>query len=218
MDTLTFETRAKKIANLLLEIEAIKLRPDQPFQWASGWLSPIYCDNRLTLSYPNIRNQIKEELVSLIKTEFPQVEAIAGVATAGIPQGALVADTMELPFLYVRTAAKSHGMKNLIEGKVIPGKKVVVIEDLISTGSSSLVAVDSLRDAGMEVLGMAAIFSYGFALSIERFKDANVKVAYLSNYDALLKEAEIRNYINNRDIQSLKLWKSDPENWGKNKS
>jgi orotate phosphoribosyltransferase len=153
---------ASEVASKLLQIQAIRLQPEKPFTWASGWKSPIYCDNRLSLSYPEIRTYIKKNLVKAIQVHFQEVEAIAGVATAGIPQGALIADQMDLPFIYVRSKAKGHGMENMIEGKVIPGQKVVVIEDLVSTGGSSLKAVQDLKNAGFEVLGMVAIFTYGF--------------------------------------------------------
>jgi orotate phosphoribosyltransferase len=167
---------AAEVADKLLEIEAIRLQPDQPFTWASGWKSPIYCDNRLSLSYPKVRNLIKEQLIRGIKNYFPGVETIAGVATAGIPQGALLANDLNLPFIYVRSKAKGHGMENMIEGKVVPGQKVVVVEDLISTGGSSLKAVQDLRNSGFEVLGMVAIFSYGFDIATQNFADANVKL------------------------------------------
>lgn len=205
----------EKIALSLLEIEAIKLRPEEPFKWASGWNSPIYCDNRLSLSFPSVRNLVKEGLISLIRSNFPQAEAVAGVATAGIPQGALIADAMNLPFIYVRPKPKDHGMTNLIEGKVTPGQKVVVVEDLISTGGSSLKAVEALKNSGFDVLGMAAIFTYGFSLAEDNFKNAAVKLVTLSNYDTLVAEAVKKDIIKAKDLESLKDWRKDPANWGR---
>lgn len=206
---------SKLIAQSLLDVKAIKLQPSNPFTWASGWKSPIYCDNRITLSYPNIRTLIRDEFVKVVKKEFPDVEIIAGVATGAIAQGALVADIMERPFIYVRSAAKGHGMENLIEGEVKSGQKVVVIEDLISTGGSSLKAVDALRNAGCEVLGMVAIFTYGFQTAIENFEKANVKLFTLSDYNALTELALETKYINNIQFEALKQWRVDPSNWGK---
>lgn len=204
---------AESIAFSLLDIGAIKLRPEQPFKWASGWNSPIYCDNRLSLSYAGIRSQIKEELVKRIKEEFPQTQAVAGVATAGVPQGALVADSLNLPFLYVRPKPKDHGMENLIEGKIVPGQKVVVIEDLISTGGSSIKAVEELRKGGIDVVGMIAIFSYGFKLAEENFKKANVKLVTLSDYETLITIAIRENYVKEKDLLSLQNWRKDPSVW-----
>jgi orotate phosphoribosyltransferase len=207
---------SEKIALSLLEIEAIKLRPEEPFKWASGWNSPIYCDNRLSLSFPIVRNLIKEGLISLIKTNFPEVESIAGVATAGVPQGALLADALNLPFIYVRPKPKDHGMENLIEGKVSPGQKVVVVEDLISTGGSSLKAVEALKAANFEVLGMVAIFTYGFTTAEENFKKAGVSLYSLSNYDSLVSEAGKKGIINGTNLESLKNWRKDPASWKAN--
>lgn len=204
---------AAEVADQLLEIQAIRLQPDKPFTWASGWKSPIYCDNRLSLSFPPVRNLIKKQLVRSVIHYFPQAEAIAGVATAGIPQGALIANDLELPFIYVRSKAKGHGMENMIEGKVIPGQKVVVVEDLISTGGSSLKAVQDLRDAGFEVLGMVAIFSYGFDIAAKNFSEANVKLACLSTYEALLPRAVHQNYIDDKSLNSLSEWRKDPGSW-----
>ncbi|UII32633.1 orotate phosphoribosyltransferase [Fulvivirga ulvae] len=201
------------IAGKLLDIEAIKLNLDNPFTWSSGWRSPIYCDNRLSLSYPDIRTFIKSALVEAIKADFSGVEAIAGVATAGIPQGALVAEAMGLPFLYVRSKPKGHGMENLIEGKATPGQKVVVIEDLVSTGGSSLKAAEALRANGIKVLGMAAIFTYGFDLADKNFKDAGIPLVCLSNYNLLLEEALKRDYIKKDQVASLEAWRQDPANW-----
>lgn len=205
----------EKIALSLLEIEAIKLRPEDPFKWASGWNSPIYCDNRLSLSFPSSRNLIKEGLISLIQSNFPEAGAIAGVATAGIPQGALLADALNLPFIYVRPKPKDHGMANLIEGKIVPGQKVVVVEDLISTGGSSLKAVEALKDARFEVMGMVAIFTYGFNVADQNFKNAGVKLFTLSNYDALVSEAVKKGIIKGSSLESLNEWRKDPANWKK---
>ncbi len=206
---------AKKIAAGLLDIEAIKLSPENPFQWASGWNSPIYCDNRLSLSFPNFRNDITNELCQLIQDHFPGAEAIAGVATAGIPQASLIAQKLNLPLLYVRSKAKSHGMTNTIEGKTTPGQKVVVIEDLVSTGGSSLKAVEDLRAAGVEVLGMCAIFTYGFQIAEDNFKAANVELLCLSNYEVMIEEALHRGYIQAGDLENLKSWRVSPDTWNK---
>ncbi len=204
---------SEKIAHHLLDIKAIKLNHERPFQWASGWNSPIYCDNRLTLSYPVIRSLVKKYLVDEIRRCYPGCEAIAGVATAGIPQGALVADEMELPFLYVRSKPKGHGMENLIEGKVDAGTKVVVIEDLVSTGGSSLKAVEALRAVEASVLGMAAIFTYGFAQAERNFEAANVDLICISHYDALLRQAVKSGYVAESDLPMLETWKANPAQW-----
>ncbi|MBE9583543.1 orotate phosphoribosyltransferase [Mucilaginibacter sp. JRF] len=204
----------QQVAEFLLQIKAIKLQPNNPFTWASGWKSPIYCDNRITLSHPSIRTYIRQRLSALIQEEFGAVGCIAGVATAGIPQGALVAQELGLPFVYVRAKAKEHGRGNLIEGDVLTGKRVVVIEDLISTGKSSLQAVEALRDAEYDVAGLAAIFSYGFDVATENFKEARCPFFTLSNYGALLKYAEEHQYILPADVELLKQWRSNPENWG----
>ncbi len=206
-------TVAAEVADRLLEIEAIRLQPEKPFIWASGWKSPIYCDNRLSLSFPKVRALIKENLVRSIQHFFPDVEAIAGVATAGIPQGALLANDLDLPFIYVRSKPKGHGMENMIEGKVVPGQKVVVVEDLVSTGGSSLKAVQDLRNAGFEVLGMVAIFSYGFGVADENFKKSDVRLIVLSHYEALLPRAVHRNYVTDETLKSLSSWRQDPANW-----
>jgi orotate phosphoribosyltransferase len=176
----------QQVAEFLLQIKAIKLQPDNPFTWASGWKSPIYCDNRVTLSYPSIRTYIRQKLSLVIQEEFGSVGCIAGVATAGIPQGALVAQELGLPFIYVRAKPKEHGTGNMIEGEIMPGQRIVVIEDLISTGKSSLQAVEALREAGYEVAGLAAIFSYGFDVAEENFKKAKCRYITLSNYSAML--------------------------------
>ncbi|KOY87653.1 orotate phosphoribosyltransferase [bacterium 336/3] len=207
------ENVAHKIASLLLEIQAVKLSPNAPFKWSSGWLSPIYCDNRLTLSYPETRTYIKNAFVDLIKAKFADVEAIAGVATAGIPQGALIADAMGLPFVYVRSEAKKHGMTNLIEGKVEPNQKIVVIEDLISTGGSSLKVVDALREANCDVLGLVAIMTYGFEVAIQAFEEKNVPFYTLSNYNFVLDEALKQNIIDTNIQKSLEEWRKEPSNW-----
>lgn len=204
---------ANQVAAYLLEIEAIKLSTKKPFTWASGWKSPIYCDNRLSLSYPSIRTYIKDELAKSIKNRFKDVEAIAGVATAGIPQGALVAEVLDLPFIYIRSKPKGHGMTNMIEGKVVKGQKTVLVEDLISTGGSSLKAADALKEAKVKVLGMAAIFTYGFDISKTNFIEAKVDVITLSNYAAMLEEAVALNYISEKELVSLKAWRVDPANW-----
>lgn len=207
------KTPDKLLAEKLLQISAIKLQPENPFVWASGWNSPIYTDNRKTLSYPDIRNFIKVELSSIILNNFGDVEAIAGVATGAIAMGALVADTLDLPYVYVRSTPKDHGLENLIEGNLKPGTKVVVIEDLVSTGGSSLKAVDAIRNAGCEVVGMTAIFSYEFPISVKRFREANVQLITLSNYSAMLEAALQTNYIRNEDVETLKEWRKDPASW-----
>src|SRR5690554_3340545 len=208
-------TTAGIVARKLLEIKAIKLQPHQPFTWASGWKSPIYCDNRVSLSFPEVRSLIKNKLVETVRQKFDTVEAIAGVATAGIPQGALLADALELPFLYVRSKAKGHGMENMIEGKVTPGQRVLVVEDLVSTGGSSLKAVQDLRDAGFEVLGMVAIFTYGSELAKENFEKAGVKLVCLSDYESMLPQAIEEQYVSDADLASLITWRKDPASWGK---
>lgn len=201
------------LAEKLLQISAIKLQPNNPFTWASGWNSPIYTDNRKTLSYPEIRSLIKVEMCRMILENFPEVDVIAGVATGAIAMGALVADTLGLPYIYVRSAPKDHGLENLIEGNLKPGQKVVVIEDLISTGGSSLKAVEAIRKAGGEVAGMAAIFTYQFPLAIESFEKANVELLTISNYSAMLEAALETKYIQEEDLEALKEWRKDPANW-----
>lgn len=207
------EKMEQLLAEKLLKISAIKLQPDNPFIWASGWNSPIYTDNRKTLSYPDIRSFIKVELCRLIMEEFGEVDAVAGVATGAIAQGALVADTLGLPYVYVRATPKNHGLENLIEGNLKPGQKVVVIEDLISTGGSSLKAVEAIRTAGCEVVGMAAIFTYEFPLAVENFRKAGVTLRTLSNYSSMLEAALATNYIKAEDVETLKEWRKDPANW-----
>lgn len=211
----TQEQSAGKVAQMLLQIEAIKLRAENPFTWSSGWKSPIYCDNRLSLSYPDIRASIKEGLVYAIRENFAAAEAVAGVATAGIPQGALVAEALTLPFVYVRPKPKDHGMENLIEGRVSKGQKVVVVEDLVSTGGSSLKAVEALRKEGAHVLGMVSIFNYGFDIATRNFHDADVSLVSLSDFSHLLTIAVENNYISEKDLVSLKSWRVDPSNWKK---
>lgn len=205
----------KILAEKLLKISAIKLQPEHPFTWASGWNSPIYTDNRKTLSYPEVRTFIKVELCRMIMENFDCPDAIAGVATGAIAQGALVADELGLPYVYVRSAPKDHGLENLIEGSLKPGQKVVVIEDLVSTGMSSLKAVDAIRAAGCEVVGMCAIFSYNFPVAIQAFEKAGVKLYTLSNYNAMLDAALSIDYIRKEDIDTLRVWREDPANWCK---
>jgi orotate phosphoribosyltransferase len=203
----------KSIANLLLECNAIKLSPDKPFQWASGWKSPIYCDNRKALAFPKIRKAIKYSFAELIKEKFLSTEAIAGVATGAIAQGALVADLLDLPFMYVRSEAKGHGLDNLIEGDPHKGQRVVVVEDLISTGGSSLKAVHALRQYGCEVLGMVAIFTYGFPKAEMAFKEAGCSLFTLSNYEVLVDLALETGYIPAGYLETLRKWRQSPETW-----
>ena len=204
----------QKVAEFLLQIKAIKLQPSKPFTWASGWKSPIYCDNRITLSHPSIRTYIRQQLSTLIQEEFGSVAVIAGVATAGIPQGALVAQELGLPFIYVRAKAKEHGRGNLIEGEYTPGQRVVVVEDLISTGKSSLQAVHALREAGCEVAGLVAIFNYGFDAADENFKNAKCRFLTLSNYTALIEYAAEHHFVSAEDLNILRKWRENPEVWG----
>ncbi len=203
----------QKVAEFLLQIKAIKLQPNNPFTWASGWKSPIYCDNRITLSHPSIRTYIRQKLTSLVQEEFGSVSIVAGVATAGIPQGVLVAQELGLPFIYVRSKAKEHGTGSLIEGEFSPGQRVVVVEDLISTGKSSLQAVNALREAGCEVAGLVAIFNYGFDAAEENFKQAKCRFVTLSNYNALIEYAAKHNYVSAADLKLLVKWREDPEGW-----
>ncbi len=205
------------VAEKLLKIKAVKLQPSNPFTWASGWKSPIYCDNRKTLSYPTLRNLIKIEISRIVLENFENVDAIAGVATGAIAQGALVADLLGLPFVYIRSAPKDHGLENLIEGDLKPGQKVVVIEDLISTGGSSLKAVEAVRKDGCEVVGMVAIFSYGFKVAEDKFKEAGVELITLTNYNAVLEEAVRTKYILEEEVDTLKKWKKDPAKWNPTK-
>lgn len=197
----------------LLNVKAIKLQPTNPFTWASGWKSPFYCDNRKTLSFPDLRTFVKVELTRTILENFPEAEAVAGVATGAIAQGALVADALGLPFAYVRSKAKDHGMANLIEGELQPGTKVVVVEDLISTGGSSLKAVEALRAAGYEVVGMVASYTYGFPIAEQAFADADVKLITLTNYEAVVAEALRTGYIADDQVPMLHEWRKDPAHW-----
>ncbi|MFW6042983.1 MAG: orotate phosphoribosyltransferase [Marinilabiliaceae bacterium] len=201
------------IATQLLQIKAIKLQPANPFTWASGWLSPIYCDNRKTLSCPDVRTFIKIQFARRVMERWPQADVIAGVATGAIAQGAMVADELGKPFVYVRSSPKSHGLENLVEGELAPGSKVVVIEDLISTGGSSLKAVEALRKQGAEVLGMLAIFSYGFQVAEDNFASVGVEYETLSNYQALLKVASEGGYVSSDEMDTLARWREDPSNW-----
>ncbi len=207
------DTIKKAFAAKLLEINAIKLQPEAPFTWASGWKSPFYCDNRKTLSYPGLRNFVKLEICHTIAEHFPEVESIAGVATGAIAQGALVAEELSLPFAYVRSKPKDHGMENLIEGELKPGAKVVVIEDLISTGGSSLKAVEALRKYGCEVIGMVASYTYGFPVAEKAFADAKVKLVTLTDYEHVVVQAVATGYIRQEHVEMLHEWRKDPANW-----
>ncbi|MFK5983272.1 MAG: orotate phosphoribosyltransferase [Flavobacteriaceae bacterium] len=206
---------AQKTAELLLQINAIKLQPQNPFTWASGWKSPIYCDNRITLSFPMIRNYIRENLANQIEELYGKPDVIVGVATGAIGIGALVADVLNLPFCYVRPEAKKHGRQNKIEGHIEKGQTAIIVEDLISTGKSSLLAVDALREANVQVKGMVAIFTYGFDVAEENFKNTNVTLNTLSNYENLLQLAEKSNYITSSEATVLSKWREDPGNWSK---
>lgn len=206
---------ASKVAEFLLQIKAIKLQPDEPFVWASGWNSPIYCDNRIALSYPRVRTFIRQELVKLIEDKFGRPDIIAGVATAAIAQGALVSEALGLPFVYVRSSAKDHGRQNTIEGEVKPDLTAVVIEDLVSTGGSSLKAVEELKKNGVIVKGLVSIFSYGFVTAADNFKKAGCPFYSLCNYDILLKQALTTGYIKESDLELLQEWRTDPANWKK---
>ncbi len=206
---------AQKTAELLLQIKAIKLQPQNPFTWASGWHSPIYCDNRITLSYPHIRNYLREHLANQLLELYGKPDVIAGVATGAIGIGMLVADYLNLPFCYVRPQAKKHGRQNRIEGQLEKGQTVVVIEDLISTGKSSLQAVEALREAEATIKGMLAIFTYGFQTAANNFNDAEVKLHTLSDYQNLIQQAEKSNYITQNDRELLQQWRENPESWGK---
>ena len=206
---------AAKVADNLLRIGAVQMRPNAPFTWASGWKSPIYCDNRKTLSFPDVRQLIARGLADVVKSHYPHATVIAGVATGAIAQGILVAELLNLPFVYVRPKPKEHGMGNQVEGFLPPNSKVAVIEDLISTGGSSLKAVDALRAEGAEVIGMAAIFTYGFPLADEAFKAANCKLITLSNYDNLLPRAQAAGQVNEGQLALLREWRKSPSTWGK---
>ncbi len=202
-----------KVAEFLLQIKAVELKPAEPFTWASGLKSPIYCDNRKTLSYPKIRTHLRQQFVEVINEEFPNPDVIAGVATGGIAIGALVAQELGLPFIYVRSEAKKHGLTNLVEGVIEKGQTVVLVEDLISTGGSSLSAVKALRETGAKVKGMVAIFTYGFSKADENFKAAKCSLRTLTNYELLLKQATKSNHINEEQLDTLREWKMNPETW-----
>ena len=204
---------AKKTAEVLLKVKAIKLSPSEPFTWASGWKSPIYCDNRVTLSYPPVRVFLKEEIAKIVELQYGKPDVIAGVATGAIAIGILVAQELGVPFIYVRPEPKNHGRKNQIEGHLESGQNVVVIEDLISTGKSSLNAVKALKEAGAVVKGMVAIFSYGFDIASDNFKNSNVALTTLSNYSHLLEQAMDSKYITEKELETLSEWRKDPENW-----
>ena len=201
------------IARLLLDTGAVILRPQEPFTWASGWRSPIYCDNRLVLSYPAARRQVADALAQKLTESFPQAGAVAGVATAGIPQGALVAERLELPFLYVRASAKQHGRGNQVEGRIVPGQPVAVIEDLVSTGGSSLAACQALAAEGAAVAGLLCVFTYGFAQAAVGFAQAGIAFAALSDYDALLRVAQAQGLFSADELASLAAWRKDPAGW-----
>lgn len=207
------DTIKKDFASKLLEIKAIKLQPQNPFTWASGWESPFYCDNRKTLSFTEVRSYVKLELAHAILAHFPQATAVAGVATGAIAQGAMVADELNMPFCYVRSKAKDHGMGNLIEGELPVGAKVVVVEDLISTGGSSLKAVEALRQAGFEVVGMVASYTYGFAVAEEAFAQAGVKLVTLTDYEHVVERALETGYIQDSDVELLHRWRKDPAHY-----
>jgi orotate phosphoribosyltransferase len=208
------ENSAKKIAEYLLQIKAIKLQPSNPFTWASGWKSPIYCDNRKTLSFPEVRTFIRDSFAGTVKKHYPEAELVAGVATGAIAHGVLAAEKLGMPFVYVRSEAKEHGLRNQIEGYFTPGQKVVVIEDLISTGGSSLNAVKALREGGCNVLGMVAIFSYEFGKAAAGFAEAECKLHTLCNYTTLIETAVATGYVNLSDVEALSQWRLDPASWG----
>ncbi len=205
----------QQFASQLLQVGAVKLRPAEPFTWASGWKSPIYCDNRQLLSYPEIRSFVKRSLVELCRLHFPDAEVVAGVATGAIAQGALVADELGLPFVYVRPKPKDHGMQNLIEGRLEAGRRVVVVEDLISTGGSSLKAVEAIRQQGCEVAGMVASFTYGFPVAERAFAEAGVKLFTISDYEAVVVEAAKAGYVDAADLETLAQWRRQPEAWNR---
>lgn len=204
---------ATKIAESLLKIKAIRLKPENPFTWASGWQSPVYCDNRLTLSFPELRSLIRDELVGLVRKEFPEATGVAGVATAGIPQGALVADALNLPFIYIRSKPKGHGLTNQIEGQIDPDLSYIVVEDLVSTGGSSLKAIEALRAAGGKVAGIVSVFTYGFPQAGQAFSEADVPFQSLLNLDVLLEKALEIDYISGPESDLIGRWRLDPANW-----
>lgn len=203
----------EKLAEYLLQIKAIQLNTQNPFTWTSGIKSPVYCDNRKLLSYPEVRNFVKDGLISLVNEYFPQTECIAGVATAGIPHGAILADALELPFIYVRSKPKEHGLTNTIEGDLKHGQRVLVLEDTISTGGSSLKAVEDLRAAGAEVSGMIAIYKYGFESAKQKFEDAGIVLKTLTNYDFLIRVAVQGGYISKEELETLNAWRQNPSEW-----
>jgi orotate phosphoribosyltransferase len=205
---------AKKTAEALLQIQAVKLNKKEPYTWASGWKSPIYCDNRKTLSYPSVRTYIRQQFSNIVNELYPDVDVVAGVATGAIAMGVLVAQELGKPFVYVRPDKKSHGMKNMIEGAISAGQTVVVIEDLISTGGSSLRAVEALRDAGCEVKGMIAIFTYGFKTAEDAFAEQHVKLTTLTDYNSMIQQALDSDYVKESDVESLKEWRLAPDKWG----
>ncbi len=208
-------TTAKEIASKLLEIKAVFLKPDDPFTWASGIKSPIYCDNRMTMSYPEVRKMIKDGFLEIIKNNYPETEIIAGTATAGIPHAAWLADALDLPMIYIRSGSKSHGRTNQIEGLLEKDKKVVVIEDLISTGGSSIQAAEAVKEAGAKVLGIAAIFTYQLEKANQAFEKSGIPLTTLSNYETLIEVAKENGTISENQIEKLTSWKKDPENFGK---
>jgi orotate phosphoribosyltransferase len=207
-------TTATVFAEKLLQIKAVKVSAQEPFTWASGWKSPVYCDNRKILSYPHVRDYVKSELANTVLDAFPDAEVLAGVATAGIPHGALAADLLRLPYIYVRSKPKGHGLGNQIEGVLNPGQKVVIIEDLVSTGKSSLEAVEAVRAAGGEVIGLCALFTYGFPEAAAAFEAAKVPLVTISNYNALIEIAQQQGIIEEKDLSSLQQWRMQPSTWG----
>ncbi|SHI46838.1 orotate phosphoribosyltransferase [Tangfeifania diversioriginum] len=209
------ETTQKEVSKKLLELNTIKIQPLSPFTWASGWKSPIYCDNRKILSYPDTRSFIRDKFAEIIRKKYPQAEVIAGVATGAIAHAVLVADVLGLPFIYVRSKPKGHGLENLIEGEMKPGQKVVVIEDLVSTGVSSLKAAEAVNNFGAEVIGMVSIFTYNFSLARENFKKANIELTPLSRYQVLIDTALEMGEISKDQVETLMKWREDPANWGK---
>lgn len=210
----TDPSAAEQIARMFLEIGVVKINAQSPYTWASGWQSPIYCDGRISLSYPPVRSYIKQELVTVVDQRFSEAEVIAGVATAGIPQGVLAADQLDLPFVYVRSKPKAHGMTNMVEGEVVKGQSVVVVEDLVSTGQSSLKAVAALELLGLEVIGLVSVFTYGFERAREAFARASVPFVSLCNYDILIREAVEQELISINELSSLRDWRENPDTWG----
>jgi orotate phosphoribosyltransferase len=208
------EESGLKVAEFLLQIKAIELSPDAPFTWASGWKSPIYCDNRKSLSFPKVRTYIRQEFSNIIVDQYGKPDVIVGVATGGIAIGALVAQDLGLPFAYVRSSAKGHGLQNMIEGVIEEGQSVVVVEDLVSTGKSSLTAVEALRSAGAVVKGMVAIFTYGFDVAREQFTEAGVPLSVLTDYETLMKQALKSGYVSDKQIELLRSWRDNPSAWG----